>query len=33
MGHHGSGAVQRAILGSAAEAVVRSESVPVTIIP
>jgi nucleotide-binding universal stress UspA family protein len=33
MGHHGSGAVGRAILGSAAETVVRSEVVPVTIIP
>jgi nucleotide-binding universal stress UspA family protein len=33
MGHHGSGAVQRAILGSAAETVVRAESVPVTIVP
>ena len=33
MGHHGSGAVERAILGSAAETVVRSEAVPVTVVP
>ena len=33
MGHHGTGAVDRAMLGSAAETVVRSEKVPVTIIP
>ncbi|MGM0591506.1 MAG: universal stress protein [Halobacteriota archaeon] len=33
MGHHGSGTVERAILGSAAETVVRSELVPVTIVP
>jgi nucleotide-binding universal stress UspA family protein len=33
MGHHGSGAVGRAILGSAAETVVRAESIPVTIVP
>ena len=33
MGHRGSGTVERAILGSAAETVVRSERVPVTIIP
>jgi nucleotide-binding universal stress UspA family protein len=33
MGHHGSGAVGRAILGSAAETVVRAESVPVTVVP
>lgn len=33
MGHHGSGRVQRAILGSAAETVVRGETVPVTVVP
>ncbi|MFB6123238.1 MAG: universal stress protein [Haloferacaceae archaeon] len=33
MGHHGSSDVKRAILGSAAETVVRSESVPVTVVP
>ena len=33
MGHHGSGRVERAILGSAAETVLRSEAVPVTILP
>lgn len=33
MGHQGSGAVERAILGSAAETVVRDESVPVTVVP
>jgi nucleotide-binding universal stress UspA family protein len=33
MGHHGAGAVQRAIIGSAAETVVRAESVPVTVVP
>jgi nucleotide-binding universal stress UspA family protein len=33
MGHHGSGAVGRAILGSAAEKVMRAESIPVTIVP
>ena len=33
MGHHGSGALDRAILGSAAGSVVRSEKIPVTIIP
>lgn len=33
MGHHGSGALDRAILGSAAEKVIRSEKIPVTIIP
>jgi nucleotide-binding universal stress UspA family protein len=32
MGHYGSGAGGRAIFGSAAETVVRSESVPVTVI-
>ena len=33
MGHHGQGAVQRAILGSAAETVLRAATVPVTVIP
>jgi nucleotide-binding universal stress UspA family protein len=33
MGHHGSGAVERAILGSAAEAVVRASALPVTVVP
>jgi nucleotide-binding universal stress UspA family protein len=33
MGHHGSGMVERAILGSATETVVRADAVPVTIIP
>lgn len=33
MGHHGSGMVERAILGSATETVVRADQVPVTIIP
>lgn len=33
MGHHGSGAIGRAILGSAAETVVRNAMVPVTIVP
>jgi nucleotide-binding universal stress UspA family protein len=33
MGHHGSSTVERAILGSAAETVLRSERVPVTVIP
>jgi nucleotide-binding universal stress UspA family protein len=33
MGHHGGGAVQRAILGSAAETVVRGGMVPVTVVP
>lgn len=33
MGHHGAGAVGRAILGSAAETVVRANEVPVTIVP
>jgi nucleotide-binding universal stress UspA family protein len=31
MGHHGSGTVGRAILGSADETVVRAESLPVTV--
>ncbi|MFB6137796.1 MAG: universal stress protein [Halobacteriaceae archaeon] len=33
MGHHGAGTVERAILGSAAETVVRAEAVPVTVVP
>ena len=33
MGHHGSGTLDRAILGSAAEIVLRSEKVPVTVVP
>ena len=33
MGHHGSGTIERAILGSAAATVVHVESVPVTIVP
>lgn len=33
MGHHGQGAVQRTILGSAAETVLRASTVPVTVIP
>lgn len=33
MGHHGRGAVERAMLGSAAHTVVEEESVPVTIVP
>jgi nucleotide-binding universal stress UspA family protein len=33
MGHHGRGAVERAILGSAAHTVVEEESVPVTVVP
>ena len=33
MGHHGSGTVDRMMLGSAAHTVVREESVPVTIVP
>jgi nucleotide-binding universal stress UspA family protein len=33
MGHHSAGMVERAILGSAAETVVRGEAVPVTIVP
>lgn len=33
MGHHGSGAVERLILGSAAETVVRAGEVPVTVVP
>lgn len=33
MGHHGSGAVERAILGSAAETVLDSRRIPVTVVP
>jgi nucleotide-binding universal stress UspA family protein len=33
MGHHGSGVIGRAILGSAAETVVRAAEVPATVIP
>jgi len=33
MGHHGTGMVDRAILGSAAETVVDANEVPVTIVP
>ena len=33
MGHHGSGAVERLILGSAAETVVQAGEVPATIVP
>ncbi|MFB6146916.1 MAG: universal stress protein [Halobacteriaceae archaeon] len=33
MGHHGAGAVERVILGSAAETVVRAAETPATIIP
>lgn len=33
MGHHGAGAVDRLILGSAAETVLRSGVVPVTVVP
>lgn len=33
MGHHGTGALGRAILGSAAETVVRSSTIPVTVVP
>jgi nucleotide-binding universal stress UspA family protein len=33
MGHHGTGRVGRAILGSAAETVVRGSDVPVTVVP
>lgn len=33
MGHHGAGTIERAILGSAAETVLRAEKVPVTVIP
>jgi nucleotide-binding universal stress UspA family protein len=33
MGHHGTGAIGRAILGSTAETVVRGTETPVTVIP
>lgn len=33
MGHHGEGALGRALLGSASETVVRGATVPVTVIP
>ncbi|WP_435099154.1 universal stress protein [Halarchaeum sp. P4] len=33
MGHHGAGAVERAIVGSATETVMSAERVPVTVIP
>lgn len=33
MGHHGAGAVDRIILGSAAETVLRSGDFPVTVVP
>ena len=33
MGHHGSGAIDRFILGSAAETVVRAGEVPTTVVP
>lgn len=33
MGHHGSGTIDRLMLGSAAETVLRSGEVPVTVIP
>ncbi|MFC7097409.1 universal stress protein [Halobaculum marinum] len=33
MGHHGVGMVERTILGSAAEGVVRNTTVPVTVVP
>lgn len=33
MGHHGTGAIQELILGSAAETVVETATVPVTVIP
>ncbi len=33
MGHHGAGVLDRAILGSAAETVLRAESLPVTVVP
>lgn len=33
MGHHGNGRVGRALLGSAAETVVRGTEVPVTVVP
>ncbi|MFB6267452.1 MAG: universal stress protein [Halodesulfurarchaeum sp.] len=33
MGHQGSGTVERAIIGSAAETVLRAERVPATVVP
>jgi nucleotide-binding universal stress UspA family protein len=33
MGHHGSSTIERAIVGSAAETVLRSEKVAVTVVP
>ncbi|MFW5938781.1 MAG: universal stress protein [Halanaeroarchaeum sp.] len=33
MGHHGAGAFERALIGSAAQTVVESDRVPVTIVP
>ncbi len=33
MGHHGAGAVERAMLGSAAETVIRADDVPATVVP
>ena len=33
MGHHGKGAVDRLVLGSAAETVVRAAEVPATVVP
>lgn len=33
MGHHGTGVVDRAILGSAAETVIDANDVPVTVVP
>ncbi|ESP87851.1 universal stress protein uspa-like protein [Candidatus Halobonum tyrrellensis G22] len=33
VGHHGAGHIERAILGSASETVVRGTSVPVTVVP
>jgi len=33
MGHHGSGTLERALLGSAAETVLHSDRVPVTVVP
>ncbi|MFB6146161.1 MAG: universal stress protein [Halobacteriaceae archaeon] len=33
MGHHGAGAVERAMLGSATETVIRADEVPVTVVP
>jgi nucleotide-binding universal stress UspA family protein len=33
MSHRGSGTIERAILGSAAQTIVRDETVPVTIVP